>query len=165
MEDLTDMLDSLDMVLERGISEGELFFSALEILQSLKCFLQFEPNREVMAYSTVYKHIASLLNSGDTVEQNAACELLWRLVAKPMSEDTVVITHRRNKEGSVHELNPHEFMSEPGIRSFLIQNYPEIFAILLTLSTNAESQNVLFPCALLVLMEESKEIIGKGAFL
>lgn len=165
VEELTDILHSLDMVLERGTSEEGLFFSALEMLQSLKCFLQFEPNRELMAHSNVYKYIAILLQNGDAAEQNVACELLWKLVTKPMSEDTVVITNRRNREENVKDLNPHEIMSEPGVRSFILQNYPEIFAILLTISTRTNSQNVLFSSALLVLMEESEDVIGKGLSL
>ena len=162
-EELEDTLHSFDMIFKHGINEGELFFSALELLQSFKFFIQFEPNRELVAYSTVYKSIAHLLQSGDATEQREACELLWKLVTKPMSEDTVVIPTRKNQAEIVDPPNPHEYMSEPAIRSFLIQNYPEIFTILSTLSTQSmECQNILFPCALLVLMKESEEIIGKG---
>lgn len=164
-EELSDLLDSLDMVLERGVSEGELFFSALEILQSFNFFIQFEPNREVMAYSAVYKSIACLLQSGDVTEKRAACELLWKLVTKPMNEETVVITiKRRNKAENVEEPKPLEYVSEPAICSFLLQNYPEIFTILSTLSTQ-DAQSTLYSCTLLVLTKEGEDIIGKGVYI
>lgn len=166
-EELTTMLDSLDILLERGISEGELFFSVLEIIRSFKFFIQFEPNRELLAYSTVYKSIGYLLQRGNTTEQRMASELLWKLVTKPMSEDAAVVTtkKKRKAENVIEELNPHEYMSEPSIRLFLLQNYPEIFAILLTLSTESGGMlenNKLFSCTFLVLMKESEEVIGKG---
>ena len=161
--ELTDMLQSLDMVLKHGIPEGQLFFSALEILQSFNFFIQFEPNREVMAYSSVYKSIAYLLQIGDETEKRVACELLWKLITKPMSEDAVVITtKKRNRAENVEELQPLEYMSDPGIRLFLLQNYPEIVASLSTLTHGVESQTPLYFCTLLVLMKESAEIIGKG---
>lgn len=162
MEEFADMMQSLDMVLNRGVIEGELFFSALEILQSFKLFIQFEPNREIMVYSTVYKSIASLLERGDTMERSAACELLWKLVTKPISEDTVVITgKKKNKMEDVEVIRHVEYMSEPGVRSFLLQNYPEMLVVLSTLTEGMESQSTLHYCTRLVLLEEN-EIIGKG---
>ena len=162
MEELTDMLQSLDMVLEHGVPEGELFFSALEILQSFRCFIQFEPNREVMAYSSVYKSITYLLQSGDETEKLVACELLWKLVTRPMSEETVVIATKKNEAENVEEIKPLEYTADPGIQSFLLQEYPEIFTILSALTQHQESHTNLYYCALLVLMKESAEILGKG---
>ena len=163
MEEFTDMLQSLEMVLEQGIPEGELFFSALEILQSFSLLIRFEPNREVIAYSSVYKSIAYLLQNGDEIEKRIACELLWKLVTKPMSEDTVVIaTNRRNTAEKVEEFEPLEYMADPGIQSFLLQEYPEVVAILSTLVQYPESQTALYTCTQLVLMKEGPEILGKG---
>lgn len=162
-EEFTDMLHSLEMVLEQGIPEGELFFSALEILQSFSFLIQFEPNREIVAYSSVYKSIACLLQNGDEIEKKTACELLWKLVTRPMSEDTVVIaTKKRNKMEKVEEFEPLEYMADPGIQSFLLQEYPEILVILSTLAQCPGSQTTLYTCTLLVLMKESAETLGKG---
>ena len=168
-EDLADVLHSLDLVLEHGIAEGELFFSALELLESFKCFLQFETNRETMAYSTIYKPIVKLLQGSDAAEQQAACELLWKLVTRPMSENAIMMSTKTNKTESVEELSPQEYMSEPDIRLFVLQNYPEIFAILLTFSTGSGGKgklmNILFSCTLLVLGVESEEVIGRGTYI
>ena len=162
-EEFEDMLQSLEMMVERGILEEELVFSAVEILHSFKYFIQFEPNRQVMAYSAVYKSIAYLLKSGDATEQKAACELLWKLVTKPVGEDTIVITPKRRD--IVEEVKPDEYLSEPGIQSFLLQHYPEIPSILSKLSQDAESHITLYSCTRLVLMEESVDVIGKGVHL
>ena len=168
-EELADVLHSLDLVLEHRIAEGELFFSALELLESFKCFLQFETNRETMAYSTIYKPIVKLLQGSDAAEQQAACELLWKLVTRPMSENAIMMSTKTNKTESVEELSPQEYMSEPDIRLFLLQNYPEIFAILLTFSAGSGGKgklmNILFSCTLLVLGVESEEVIGRGTYV
>jgi hypothetical protein len=162
-EELSDMLQSLDMVLKQGVPEGELFFSALEILQSFNFFIQFEPNREVLAYSSVYKSIMYLLQSGDETEKRVACELLWKLITKPVSEETVVIpTKKRSKAANMEKLEVLDYVADPGIRSFLLQRYPEIVAILSTLSQHVESKTTLYSCTQLVLMNEGAEIIGKG---
>ena len=163
-KECTDMLYSLDLCLERGISDGELYFSALEILQSFNLLIQFESNRIVMAHSTVYKSIAHLLQSGNDTEQVEACKLLWKLVTKPISEEKVVIPAKKSKAEIVEELNPHEYMSEPVIHSFLHQNYPEIMLILTTLSTQTLQcqKATIISGSRLVLMKESEDVIGKG---
>ncbi len=163
-EELVEMLRSLKIVLERGVCEGELFLSALELIQSFKFFIQFEPNRQIMAYSPVYKSITYILLNGDVTEKKTASELLWKLVTKPMSETTVVIaTDKTMTVKHMEELNPYEFLSEPDILSFILENYPEILGVLAELSTQTtESQSIVFSCTLLVLMSGSEEIIGKG---
>ena len=160
-EECTDMLYSLDVCLERGISDGELYFSALEMFQSFNLLIQFESNRKVMAHSTVYKSIAHLLQSDNDIEQFEACKLLWKLVTMPMSEQKVVIPVKKSKVEIMEELNPHEYMSEPGIHSFLHQNYPEILATLSAQTLQCQNATIISGTRL-VLMNESEEIIGKG---
>lgn len=163
MKEIAVLLQSLNIVIDHGVPEGELFFSALEMMQSLIFFVQFEPNREVMAYSDVYKPIAHLLQSSDAVEQRVACELLWKLVTKPVSEETIVITtKKRNVSDSIENLEPFEFMAEPSIQLFILQNYPEILKILSTLAQMVGPQTPFYSCTLLVLDNESAATIGKG---
>lgn len=160
VEEIEDMLQSLTVVLESGIPEGELFFSAMEILQNLTFFVQFEPNRQVMSYSSVYKSIAHLLHNGDAIEKRVACELLWKLVTKPMSEITLEAKTKTFED--VEEIEPHEYVAESGLMLFLLERYPEILAIVSKFSQNEETQAPVFFCTCLVLMKESTEIIGKG---
>lgn len=161
-EEVTSMLQSLDIVLECGVPEGELFFSAVEILKNFTFFVQFEPNRKVMAYSPVYKPIAHLLRNGDAMEKGIACELLWKLVTKPVNEETILI--KSKKPDYVEELQPHEYLAETDIHVFLIQHYPEILDILSSITQNEDTQKPIFFCTHLVLMRESTEIVGKGEY-
>ena len=161
-EEWADLLRSLDIVLEQGIPEGELFFSALELLQYFKNFIQCETNKKDLAFSAIYKPIACLLFSGEEAEKRAACELLWNLVTKRLSEDTIVIASRKE---SAAEPKAFEYLAEPAIQSLVFQSYPEILAVLSTLSQSEESENLLYFCAHLVLMKESSEIIGKGIII
>ena len=161
-EEMSDMLHSLDIVLEQEVPEGELVFSALEILKNFAFFVQFEPNRKVVAFSPIYKSIAHLLQNGDSEEKGVACELLWKLVTKPVSEDTIVI--KTKKPEDVEELQPSEYLAESDIQSFLIQQHPEILAILASFTQDESTQRPIFFCTHLVLMRETTEVIGKGEY-
>lgn len=167
-KELMKMLQSLHEVLELGVGERDLYFSALEIIQHFNFLTQFEPNRNIVAYSAVYKSIACLLRRGNVMEQKAACELLWNLVTKSVDKNIIDTTPMgRHAKNVVNKPNPHEYMAEPNIKSFILQNYPEVLTILSTLSTqggNTEALNVLFSCTFSVLTQECEEI-GKGEFV
>ena len=167
-EEVADIVRSLDILTERGILEGEMYYSALEILQSCTHFIQYEPNREALAYSSIYKPIAHLLQNGNTAEKRAVCELLWKVVTKPVSEETVTVATKKTAMDS-SAFDPQHLLSQPNIRSFLIQNYPELLAILSTLTEGYggedSSLKMLFSTVLTILKEESTYIIEAGWLL
>ena len=169
-EEVADIVRSLDILTERGILEGEMYYSALEILQSCTHFIQYEPNREALAYSSIYKPIAHLLQNGNTAEKKAACELLWKLVTKAVSEETVTVATKLKKTAmDSSAFDPQHLLSQPNIQSFLIHNYPELLAILSTLTEGYRGEDsslkILFSTVLTILKEESTYIIEAGWLL
>ena len=89
-------------------------------------------------------------------------------MTKPVSEETVTVATKKTAMDS-SAFDPQHLLSQPNIRSFLIQNYPELLAILSTLTEGYggedSSLKMLFSTVLTILKEESTYIIEAGWLL
>ena len=167
------VVESLDLVVNPQDEESynHPTFSTLELLRIIISLIQNNTNQDSFAQSDVYSVIASVLACGTCTEQEAACELLWKLSTKAMKKEALQWLKTDKSEESdqtvfqeISAIDAGSYLANPSLCASIEESYPELK---LKLSDLMQSPllEVIASCTLHALggtPGKDKPVLGKG---
>ena len=180
-EEVGMMLMSLNMSVKPNTdvppdtSESHGSYSTLEILKAMIQLIRNKANQQRFTKTDIYSVIGHLIARGTELEQESACELLWKMSTKPMEKELVKTITKSGKKGSkklaVVALKdavsiPEEFLAIPEVCAAIKEAYPDIIASLTELcQSDNRGLKLVASCTLVALRCPIVNALHKGTYV
>lgn len=174
-DEIQMVVESLDLVVNPRAEESydHPIFSALELLRIIIDLIHNDINQDSFVQSDVYSVITSVLACGTWAEQEAACDLLWKLSTKALKKEALQWLKTDKSEDSdqdifqgISAIDPESYLANPSLCAYIEESYPELKPKLSDLQ-QSPLLKVVATCTLLALRGtptpgNDKCVLGKG---